>query len=311
MALARTLRILRLSPKGGTVRVVVLGSSANKTNVDLVTAWCELGLDVQLVAPPEAMRHAGPDVTAVARLDVLPTLNGVEPGLVSLVSLAGTGTRIVNRARPLLTCHDKLRTARALDEAGVLHPRTWHVGAEEPLENGLPVVVKPRFGSWGHEVFLCRTDEERTHVLSEIRRRPWFRRHGAVLQELVQPRGEDVRMVVAGGRVVGAARRVSAPGEWRTNVSLGGTIHPLDPSEDACDLAVRAAAATGASFVGVDLLPLDDGGYTVLELNGAVEFMPQYGLYEGDVYADVAEALDLGKEEHDVVLDAHRVAGPV
>jgi hypothetical protein len=56
-------------------------------------------------------------------------------------------------------------------------------------------------------------------------------------------------------------------------------------------LAAAAAAAIGADLVGVDLLPLPGGGYTVIELNGAVEFDEDYSLPGGDVYRDAAAAL--------------------
>ena len=63
---------------------------------------------------------------------------------------------------------------------------------------------------------------------------------------------------------------------------------PPDPPADACALARSAAAAFGADLVGVDLLPNRDGSYSVIELNGAVEFTDLYG---DDVFGRVAELL--------------------
>ena len=51
--------------------------------------------------------------------------------------------------------------------------------------------------------------------------------------------------------------------------------------------------AVGTDLVGVDLLRRPDGTYTVLELNGAVEFTSEYSLSERDVYEETAEALGL------------------
>lgn len=49
----------------------------------------------------------------------------------------------------------------------------------------------------------------------------------------------------------------------------------------------------GADLVGVDLLP-DGNGFTVIELNGAVDFDdPEYSMPGDNVYAAVAEALNL------------------
>ncbi len=85
------------------------------------------------------------------------------------------------------------------------------------------------------------------------------------------PLGWDLRIVVAGGRVVGAARRVAAPGEWRTNVALGGRSEPVAPPPLAQTLALEAAAAIRGDLLGIDLLPLGDG-FVVSEVNGAVDF---------------------------------------
>ena len=203
------------------------------------------------------------------------------------------GVRVINRVEALMNAHDKLRTARLLTEADLPHPKTAHITSlEQATEIAPPVVVKPRFGSWGIDVFRCETGDDLTRTLAAVSARPWFVRHGALVQELVPPTGYDLRLVVAAGQVVGATERVARPGEWRTNVSLGGTRRPTRPSRDACALAVTAATLIGADLVGVDLLPAT-GGFVILELNGAVEFDRAYDLEDSNVFAAAAAALGL------------------
>lgn len=246
-----------------------------------------------LVLPPaEALRTlAGGDV-AIGRLDVSEQLDGIEPGLWELARLESAGVRVLNRPRALVAAHDKLATSRALRAAGVRHPRTEHVTAPTShvsIEG--PVVVKPRFGSWGRDVALCEDAASLRRHLAAITHRRWFKGHGALVQELVPPQGEDLRLLVAGDTVVGAVRRIAAPGEWRTNVALGATRIPVTPPPQACDLAVAAAGAIEADLVGVDLLPSPDGGHVVIELNGAVEFNAEYSLDGGDVFERTISAL--------------------
>jgi [lysine-biosynthesis-protein LysW]--L-2-aminoadipate ligase len=138
----------------------------------------------------------------------------------------------------------------------------------------------------------CDTRDEAEDCLARASATSWFRRHGALVQELVPSAGVDLRVVVAGGEVVGAIERVAQAGEWRTNASLGAVRRPVDPPADARALAMAAAAAVGASLVGVDLLPLAAGGYTVVELNGAVDFNVEYGVGR-DALVACAEALGL------------------
>jgi len=274
-------------------RVLVAAADSNETSGELGAAWRERGFEAELVPPFRLRRslHAGD--TVLARLDVLPTLDGIEPGLLELLLLERADVCVLNPAASLLAAHDKLRTAQVLTRARLPHPWTLHLapGRDVPRVVG-PVVLKPRFGSWGADVFRCENDEELRRRLREVRTRSWFRRHGALLQELVTPRGYDLRVVVAGGRAVGAVERVAAAGEWRTNISLGGSLRPHVPSAAACELAEAAAAAIGADLVGVDLLPVDEG-YVIVELNAAVEFDDAYSLPGADVYADTAEALGL------------------
>jgi RimK family alpha-L-glutamate ligase len=245
-------------------------------------------LGAAILAPGEALARLRPGDVALGRLDVRPTLDGVEKGLWALGALEEHGVVVLNPPSALLTAHDKLLTARALARAGLPHPRTKLVLPGDNADVEPPVVVKPRYGSWGRDVVRCLSAAELERTLTELEERPWSAQ-GALVQELVPPCGFDLRIVVAGGLVIGAIRRRAAPGEWRTNVALGGSREPVVPPPDACALAVAAAEAAGADLVGVDLLPTGRG-WTVLELNGAVDFTRAYAR-EHDVFEVALSAL--------------------
>ena len=85
--------------------------------------------------------------------------------------------------------------------------------------------------------------------------------------------------------------RVAAPGEWRTNVALGGVRRTVtEPPRAAAAVALEAARASGVDLVGVDLLPDRDGSWGIAELNGAVEFTEEYAPW-GDIFAETATVL--------------------
>jgi RimK family alpha-L-glutamate ligase len=275
---------------------VVGGGVTSTTNAALVEAWTAQGIDACWLEPREAVRELAAGDWALARLDVRPTLDGVEPGLLELLTLLRRGVRMVNGPAVLLRAHDKLRTAHCLAAAGVPHPKTtWLAPVDAAVTVRPPLVIKPRFGSWGVDVFRCENRADVAAALQVLSGRSWFRRQGALVQRLVTPRGHDLRVLVAAGTVVGAIRRRACPGEWRTNYTLGGSLEPVVPPRRAWELAVAAAAAIDADFVGVDLLP-SDGGHVVLEINGAADFYPNYALPGTDVYEEVAAALALPSE---------------
>ena len=269
--------------------LAIVARRRTATNVALAAA-APRGVDARILVPEQASSLLQPGAVALGRLDVVDGLDGVEDGLWALGSLAARGVVVLNRAGALLAAHDKLLTAKVLRHAGLPHPRTriLHPGGHVPDWEG-PVVVKPRFGSWGRDVELCSDEIAYRRHLRALEHRLWFQQHGAIVQELVSPAGFDLRIVVAGGVAVGAISRVAAAGEWRTNIALGGTRAAVDPPAEALELAVRAAAAAGADLIGVDVLPDGSGGHTVLELNGAVDFTREYRLGRDPFVAAAAE----------------------
>jgi RimK family alpha-L-glutamate ligase len=274
------------------MRIAIVSHRSSETNLALATRrWS--GIQPELLSPRQALLKLGRGDRALARLDVRDDLDGIEEGLWALERLVDGGVRMLNRPPSLLRAHDKLLTARTLRHAGLPHPRTIHIDHARRLPDlDYPAVLKPRFGSWGKDVLLCRGRDELERGLASLSSRPWFRRSGVLAQELIPPLGHDLRVIVARGIVVGAAKRVAAPGEWRTNVALGASIVRAVPPPVATRLALEAAAASGLDLVGVDLLPTGPGGFCVLELNGAVDFRPAYSFSGRNVFDDAVAALN-------------------
>jgi ribosomal protein S6--L-glutamate ligase len=272
-------------------RASVVGSPDSPTNRRLAAAlWAE-GVPAQVVTP-QGLRATTNGDLVVNRVDVLPTLDGAGPGMWCLTGVEETGAELLNRPTSLYLAHDKLATAGVLAEARIPHPRTVHVRSRHdvpPFEP--PFVVKPRFGSWGRDVVLCTDRRSLGRALDEASRRAWFRQDGALVQERIGRERTDLRVLVVRGVVCGAVRRVAAPGEWRTNIALGGTRRPADPDAAACDLAVRTVCALGLDLAGVDLMRDATGDWIVIEVNGAADFTAEYGIAGRDVFAEAAAAL--------------------
>src|SRR5207247_229956 len=109
------------------------------------------------------------------RLDVRDDLDGIKEGLWALERLVDCGVSILNRPPSLLRAHDKLLTARTLRRAGLPHPRTTLIDAGQTLPDlDFPAVLKPRFGSWGKDVLLCRDRDELGRGLASLSSGPSF-----------------------------------------------------------------------------------------------------------------------------------------
>jgi RimK family alpha-L-glutamate ligase len=184
----------------------------------------------------------------------------------ALHRLEDRGIRVVNSPRAIERTVDKFWTSALLEQCGIPTPET--VVCEDPdaameaFRRLSDVIVKPLFGSMGLGMVRVSEEEMAYRVFRTIEQI----RGVYYLQQTIDHAGRDLRVFVIGGRVVGAIERHS-PG-WKTNLARGGTARPVQLSSDQAGLAIRAAAAVGADYAGVDLLPGRDGQVYVLEVNG-------------------------------------------
>jgi ribosomal protein S6--L-glutamate ligase len=67
---------------------------------------------------------------------------------------------------------------------------------------------------------------------------------------------------------VASMKRKAKPGEFRSNVHLGGTVENYDLNEQEEESAIKAAKVLGLSVAGVDLIQ-SNRGPLVLEVNSS------------------------------------------
>jgi RimK family alpha-L-glutamate ligase len=178
------------------------------------------------------------------------------------------GTVVMNTARAIERSVDKFYASALLQHAGLPTPETVVCETSSDAMTAAramgDVIVKPIFGSMGHGMIRISDPDVAFRVFRSLEQvRSVF-----YVQRVVDHSGSDVRVFVIGGRALGAIERLAPDGQWRTNFARGGSVRPFDLPPAWEQLAVRATAAVGAEYAGVDLLPSRDGTVFVLEVNG-------------------------------------------
>lgn len=208
--------------------------------------------------------------------------------------LADGGTPVVNTPRALEAAIDKYLASSRIAAAGLLVPRTRVVQGEAAAlaawdALGGDCVVKPLFGSQGKGI-------ERVESRAALARwlgRPAGPGSDAVvyIQEFLGTARWDARILLVGDRLF-AMRRTAPPGEWRTNLAVGGLAERFDPPPAWTAAARIAADSLGTAVAGVDLLPAADGSPIILEVNAVPGWRGLEAATGLDVTAAVADHLE-------------------
>ncbi len=184
-----------------------------------------------------------------------------------LARLEAHGARIINSPKSLECAVDKYLTTARLAAAGLPVPDT--IVCESPEialvaldQLGGDVVVKPLFGAEGRGIVRVSDPDIGQRVFFTLSRMQSV----LYLQRYINHGGSDIRILVLDGKVLGGMRRIS-PNDFRTNVSRQAHAEPHQPTDQECDWALRAVAATGAIFAGVDILYNEIGQGYVIEVN--------------------------------------------
>lgn len=229
---------------------------------------------------------------------ILPPLDLVVPRIGASITQAGLAllthlelmkVPTLNSARGVAQSRDKLRCLQLLSAQGFPTPATIMAPPRSNLEplleqiGGLPAIVKLLQGTQGIGVMLARTREELETLLNTF----GDLGHAVLLQEFIgESEGRDLRVLVAGERVVGAMQRQSRTGDFRSNLHRGGEASPVELPPEIADIACRAVRTVGLQIAGVDLIT-SSCGPMLLEINSS----PGFEGLEKSTQLDVADAI--------------------
>jgi ribosomal protein S6--L-glutamate ligase len=200
-------------------------------------------------------------------------------GLAVLRQFEVQGVFPLNESVAIGRSRDKLRALQLLAREGIGLPVTAFAHGPRRAEDvikevgGTPCVIKLLEGTQGRGVILAETAASAKSIIEAFS----AANMNILVQEYIKEAGgNDVRVLVIGGKVVASMMRSGKMGEFRANLHRGGKAEAVVVSEDERRTAVRSAEVLGLNVAGVDLLR-SNRGPVVVEVNSSpgIEGMEQ------------------------------------
>ncbi|AWR98865.1 ATP-grasp domain-containing protein [Metallosphaera hakonensis] len=181
-----------------------------------------------------------------------------------------SGVVTMNRVRSMLLARDKYASISKLNKAGIPVPKTALV--EDPFEvmrlteEWGEVVIKPLVGSLG----LGSVKVSDPDIAFRVAKSILSVNQPVYVQKYIKKPNRDIRAFVVGNRLLGSIYRISQE-NWKTNVAQGALVQAISPADlrEIEELSVKATETLRLDYSGVDIVEDLEGGYKVLEVNGA------------------------------------------
>lgn len=151
--------------------------------------------------------------------------------------------------------HDKFLTLLEFEKDKIPFPETHMTAttdeAKKILENvTYPIILKIPSGTQGKGVMFADSLSSARSVLDtlEVFNQPYM------IQDYMETNSTDLRIIVAGGKVIACMRRKATKDELRANIHMGGVGEPYELDFDSEQIAIKAAKAIKADVCAVDML---------------------------------------------------------
>ena len=264
------------------MKIAILARNPNLySHKRLVEAAGERGHDVQVIdtlkvyvniasRKPE-LRYKG---------EKLGRFDAVIPRIGASITFFGTsvvrqfemmGVYTLNESVAISRSRDKLRSLQLMSREGIGLPDTIFAHATSQADDilqilgGPPVVIKLLEGTQGIGVVLGETPSAAKSMIQAF---GGLKTNILVQQFVEEARGEDIRCLVVGDKVVASMMRKGAADDFRSNLHRGGSAQAIEITPEERSTAIRATDILGLNVAGVDMLRSNHGP-VVMEVNSS------------------------------------------
>lgn len=184
---------------------------------------------------------------------------------------------IINNYASFALTEDKFRTTHILKQHGIA--TTDHIvcnknNIQDLKEHlafwGGKAICKPVDGWGGRGIIKLESERDIDLLMPYISQQnaPQF-----YLERVIENDFSDYRIDIVDGKFIACYGRKAAKGQWKTNVTSGGSVITREANDAVVKLALDAAKATGLEIAGVDIIyDVEHEKYVVLEVNGIPAF---------------------------------------
>jgi ribosomal protein S6--L-glutamate ligase len=183
---------------------------------------------------------------------------------------------MINNYNSFALTEDKFKTSFLLSQNGVASSEFYLCHREEKDK------IKDIFNKWGKMVFkpvdgwggvgmVLIDSVEKFDLILPFLNQTDFRFF--YVEKFLDYDGSDYRVDIVDGEIIGCYGRQAREGDWRTNITSGGSVIKRELNDDIAKVALDAVKITGLEISGVDII-YDRGReeYIVLEVNGIPAF---------------------------------------
>ncbi len=124
-----------------------------------------------------------------------------------------------------------------------------------------PIILKIPSGTHGKGVIFAESNASASSMIDalEIFKQP------VIIQDYINVKS-DIRVIVAGEKIVGSMRRIAKQGEVRANAHQGGEAEPFIVTTEMKSMCIEASKKIKASICAIDIVE-SDYGPLILEVN--------------------------------------------